>query len=138
MRNFLTNTNNDFRFFDDFFDSFFKPMTFSNKVGHMRADVKENENGYELLVDLPGFEKKDINLNLKNGYLNIEAKQEQKEQDGENYIRRERTCYYSRSFYVGENLTEEDIEAKYNNGTLSLKIPKAENKELPQKNIEIK
>ena len=137
MRNFLTSTNNDFRFFDDFFDSFFKPMTFSNKGYQMRADVKEKENGYELLVDLPGFEKKDINLTLKNGYLNIEAKQEQKEQDDDKYIRRERTCYYSRSFYVGENITEEDIKAKYNNGTLCLDIPKVQNKELPHKNIEI-
>ena len=138
MRNYLTNRNlGAFDIFDDFFDSFFKPTTFSNKVGNMRADIKENEKEYELSVDLPGFEKKDINLTLNNGYLTISAKNEEKQEDDKNYIRRERVCSYQRSFYVGDVVTEEDIKAKYNNGTLSLTVPKVERKELPAKHIEI-
>ena len=138
MRNYLTNRNfNTFDIFDDIFDNFFKPTTFSNKVGNMRADIKENEKEYELAVDLPGFEKKDINLTLNDGYLTISAKTEQKEEDNKNYIRRERVCSYQRSFYVGDVISEEDIKAKYNNGTLTLNIPKLERKEIPHKHIEI-
>ena len=138
MRNYLTNRNlGAFDIFDDIFDNFFKPVTFSNKVGNMRADIKENEKEYELSVDLPGFDKKDINLTLNNGYLTISEKNEQKEQDDKNYIRRERVCSYQRSFYVGDAVTEEDIKAKYNNGTLELTIPKVERKEIPAKHIEI-
>ena len=138
MRNYLTNRNfNAFDIFDDIFDNFFKPAAFSNKVGNMRADVKENEKEYELAVDLPGFDKKDINLTLNNGYLTISAKNEEKQEDDKNYIRRERVCSYQRSFYVGDVVTEQDIKAKYNNGTLELTIPKLERKEIPTKHIEI-
>ncbi len=138
MRNYLTNRNfNAFDIFDDMFENFFKPVTFSNKVGNMRADIKESEKEYELSVDLPGFDKKDINLTLDNGYLTISAKTEQKEQDESNYIRRERISSYQRSFYVGDVVTEQDIKAKYNNGTLVLNIPKLERKEIPAKHIEI-
>ena len=138
MRNYLTNRNfGTFDIFDDIFDNFFKPVTFSNKFSSMRADIKENEKGYELLLDLPGFDKKDINLTLDNGYLTVSAKTEQKEQDEHNYIRRERVCSYQRSFYVGDVVTEQDIKAKYNNGTLELTIPKLERKEIPAKHIEI-
>ncbi len=139
MRNYLTNRNlSTFDIFDDIFDNFFKPVSFSNKVASMRADVKESEKEYELSVDLPGFDKKDINLTLDNGYLTISAKTEQKEDDEKsNYIRRERVCSYQRSFYVGDVVTEEDVKAKYNNGTLVLTVPKLERKELPTRHIEI-
>ncbi len=138
MRNYLTNRNfGTFDIFDDIFDNFFKPVAFSNKVGNMRADVKENEKEYELAVDLPGFDKKDINLTLNNGYLTISAKTEQKEENESNYIRRERVCSYQRSFYVGDAVTEEDIKAKYNNGTLNLTVPKLERKEIPARHIQI-
>ena len=138
MRNYLTNRNfNTFDIFDDLFDNFFKPATFSSKVGNMRADIKENEKEYELAVDLPGFDKKDINLTLNDGYLTISAKLEEKQEDKENYIRRERVSSYQRTFYVGDVVSEEDIKAKYNNGTLTLNIPKLERKEIPTKHIEI-
>ena len=138
MRNYLTNRNfNTFDIFDDFFDSFFKPTTFNQKVGNMRADIKENEKEYELSVDLPGFDKKDINLTLNDGYLTISAKAEEKQEDKDNYIRRERVCSCQRSFYVGDVISEEDIKAKYNNGTLVLNIPKLERKEIPTRHIQI-
>ncbi len=139
MRNYLTNRNlGAFDIFDDIFDNFFKPVTFSNKTLSMRADIKESEKEYELALDLPGFDKKDINLTLNNGYLTVSAKTEQKEEDDKaNYIRRERVCSYQRSFYVGDAVTEEDIKAKYNNGTLSLTVPKIERKEIPARHIVI-
>ena len=139
MRNFLTNRRNDFgfNFFDDAFEDFFKPV-FYTRQEHMKTDVKETEKEYELAIDMPGFDKKDITLSLENGYLRVEAKREEKEDDGNNYVRRERSFSCARSYYVGDAVTEEDINASYNNGTLNLVVPKKQ-KEIPQKkNIEIK
>ena len=138
MRNFLTNRRNDlgFNFFDDAFEDFFKPV-FYTKSEHMRTDIKETDNEYELSVDMPGFEKKDISLSLEGGYLTVSAKREEKEENKDNYLRRERSYSCSRNFFVGDAVSEEDIKAKYNNGTLVLTVPKKE-KQIPQKkNIEI-
>ena len=141
MKNYLTRRNFDngldFNFFDDAFDDFFKPVFYAGKHDYMKTDVKETEKGYELSIDMPGYDKKDINLNLENGYITISAKRENKEEDKHNYIRRERSFSCSRSYYVGDNLTEEDIKAKYNNGILVLEIPKKEEKKLPSHRIEI-
>lgn len=139
MKNFLSNRRNDlgFGFFDDAFDDFFKPVFYGKHIDSMRTDVKEKDGEYELSVDLPGFDKKDIALSLNDGYLTIDAKREDSEDDKKNYVRRERSYSCSRSFYVGDAVTEEDIKAKYNNGTLVLSVPKKDRKELPKKNIEI-
>ena len=94
----------------------------------MRTDVRETENSYELDVDLPGFKKEEIQVALEEGYLTISAAKgvEKKEDDKKGkYIRQERysgSC--SRSFYVGENVTEQDIAAKFEYGILKLSIPK--------------
>ena len=94
----------------------------------MRTDVRETENSYELDVDLPGFKKEEIQVALEDGYLTISAAKgvEKKEDDKKGkYIRQERysgSC--SRSFYVGENVTEQDIAAKFEDGILKLSIPK--------------
>ena len=94
----------------------------------MRTDVRETENSYELDVDLPGFKKEEIQVALEEGYLTISAAKgvEKKEDDKKGkYIRQERyrgSC--SRSFYVGENVTEQDIAAKFEDGILKLSIPK--------------
>ncbi len=98
----------------------------------MKTDVKETENGYEVDIDLPGFKKDELNLHLENGYLTVSAAKgldkDEKDKKG-HYIRRERYAgSMSRSFYVGENLTEEDIHAKYENGILKLNVPKTEKK----------
>ena len=92
---------------------------------------------YNLEDAVPGFDKKDIELTLSDGYLTVNAKKQEKEMDNEKFIRRERSMSCSRSFYVGEVVGEEDIKAKYNNGTLVLTIPKLDKKELPKKNIQI-
>lgn len=132
MRNFLTNRRNDlgFNFFDDAFDSFFKPFHMS--VNSMKTDVKETDKGYELSVDMPGYDKGDIELSLENGYLTVKAEKVEREEEKDCFVRRERSSSCSRTFYVGDAITEDDIKAKYVNGTLILDVPKKE-KALPEK-----
>ena len=86
--------------------------------------------------NLPGFDKKDISVSLKNGYLTVNAAKQEKEEDGHKYVRRERNYSCSRSYYVGEGITEKDVKAKYENGILSLTVPK-ETKEIPSGTIDI-
>lgn len=109
----------------------------------MSTDVKETENGYEVLMNLPGFAKEDVKGEIKDGYLTVTAttntSNDEKDADGR-YIRRERysgSC--SRSFYVGEDVTQDDIKAKFEDGTLKLTIPKKEpeQKEEQKRYIEI-
>ena len=140
MRNYLTNGrgNFGFDFFDDVFDSFFRPTVYGGHKGSMKTDIKETEKDFELSVDMPGFDKKDINLTLDGGYLTVEAKREEREEDNKNYLKRERSFSCSRSFYVGDGVTEDDIGAKYENGTLVLVVPKKEKQIPPKKQIEIK
>lgn len=98
----------------------------------MKTDVKETENGYEVAVDLPGFKKDEISLELKDGYLTITASKglDKDEEDKKGrMIRQERYAgAMSRSFYVGDGITEEDVKAKFENGVLMLDIPKKEEK----------
>ena len=96
----------------------------------MTTDVKETDNGYQLDMNLPGFAKEDIKAELKDGYLTINAQSnssnDEKDEDG-NYIRRERyTGSCSRSFYVGDGVTQDDIHAAFKDGVLSLTVPKKE------------
>lgn len=116
---------NDFDFLDELFqDPFFNRH--ENKV--MKTDIKENENEYSIIVDLPGFDKNNIKIEVEDGYLTIQASmnEENNEENGK-FVRRER--YFgecSRSFYVGEAIETEDIKAVFKNGTLKLSIPKKE------------
>lgn len=136
----LVPRRNSFDIFDDFFDEGFFPKKERNL---MKTDIREKKDKYIIDIDLPGFEKENISLSLNNGYLDISAKTEKEEnsEDEERFVRQER--FYgecSRSFYVGEDITEEDIHAKFNNGILKIEIPKKEKQEkLPEsKQIEIK
>ena len=100
----------------------------------MKTDVKETDSGYEVDIDLPGFKKDEINVQLDNGYLSISAAKgldkEEKNKEGK-YIRKERYAgAMSRSFYVGDAITQEDIKAKYESGILRLSIPKKEAKQV--------
>ena len=132
--------------FNGFDDREFKNME-KKLYGHraknvMRTDVKESDTGYEMEIDLPGFSKDEVTVELNDGYLTIsaakgldkdEAKSDEEAQKG-NYIRRERysgSC--NRSFYVGDAVTEEDIKASFENGTLKMTIPKKEAKAVPEK-----
>ena len=102
----------------------------------MKTDVRELDNSYELDIDLPGFKKDEITVDLKNGYLTIGASKgldkDQKDENGK-YIRRERYAgVCSRSFYVGTAVRPENIGAKYEDGILKLSVPKAVKRELPE------
>ncbi|MDD4000748.1 MAG: Hsp20/alpha crystallin family protein [Bacilli bacterium] len=119
-------------FFDSFFDDFFdRPLIQRRDL--MRTEVKKVDDNYQIDIELPGFNKEEIKLNLENGYLTISAKREQstEEKDKDDIVRTER--YYgafSRSYYVG-NTSEEEITAKYENGILTVLLPvesKTENK----------
>ena len=103
----------------------------------MKTDVHEHDDHYEIDIDLPGFQKDELTLNLENGYLTVGAAKgldkEHKDKKGK-VIRQERYAgAMQRTFYVGEALTEEDIHAKYENGVLSLTIPKKDQKKLPER-----
>ncbi len=126
---------NHFDLFDEMFrDPFFEGT--ESKV--MKTDIKEKKDKYLIDIDLPGYEKEDIKIEISDGYLTVHAsvnKEVNDEKEKGKYVRKERyvgEC--SRSFYVGENLKEEDIKAKFKNGTLTLEVPKKEErKELPDK-----
>ena len=134
--------------FDDFFNDPFGMMNVSegrsplygkHAKNLMKTDIREKEDGYELAVDLPGFKKDEISIDLSNGYLTIQAAKgldkEEPEKKGK-YIRQERyagAC--SRSFYVGEHVEPEDIRAKFENGILQISLPKAAKKQLPKSNV---
>lgn len=123
-----------FDLFDDMFeDSFFN----EGESKLMKTDIKEKKDKYIIDIDLPGYEKEGIKLDIQDGYLTVHASVNKEEKDEEKgkFVRKERyvgEC--SRSFYVGKEVTEEDIRAKFKNGTLSIEVPrKEEKKELPDK-----
>ena len=131
--------------FDDFFDddfSMFPALTGRNPLygkhakNLMKTDVRETENTYELDIDLSGFKKDEISIDLKDGYLSISAAKgldrDQEDKKGK-YIRQERyagAC--SRSFFVGEGVEPKDVSAKFEDGILKISLPKQVKKELPQ------
>ena len=124
----------DFDLFDDMFrDPFFN----EGESKLMKTDIKEKKDKYLIDIDLPGYDKDNIKIEIQDGYLTIHAKVNKEEDDKEKgkYVRKERyTGECSRSFYVGDNIKEEDIKAKFHNGTLTLEVPKKEDKkELPEK-----
>ena len=130
--------NNSLSFFDDFFDDLLTPST--RRTSCMKTDIIEREDGYELQVDVPGFDKEDVKIALDNGYLTIEAKIEKEDSDeNTHYLKRERYVGASaRSFYVGEDISEEDIKANYDKGMIKLFIPKQGTNVKEKKYIEIK
>ena len=128
--------------FDDFMDDFGFPDVNKELYGKhaknvMKTDVRELEDGYEIIMDLPGFKKDEIEIMLENGYLNVSATKgldkDESDKAGK-YIRRERySGSMSRSFYVGDDITHEDIHAKFENGILKLDVPKKEAKAVEAK-----
>ena len=136
----LVPRKNSFDLFDDFFDEDFFPrhdLMPKKERNLMKTDIKEKKDRYILDIDLPGFEKENINLSLKDGYLNIHAKVNREEKkDDEKFLHQER--YYgecSRSFYVGDDIKEENIHAEFKNGILKVEVPK---KEIEDKSREVK
>ena len=131
--------------FDDWFDfpDFVNPEKTERKLygRHadrlMRTDVHEHDDHYEMDIDLPGFKKEEIRIELNDGYLTVSASKGLNEEDktkAGRLIRQERyTGSMQRSFYVGENVTDEDIKAAFHDGVLNLVIPKKEAPKLPEK-----
>lgn len=119
--------------FDDFMNDFTFPVSRRTQSqmplqGVMKTDIRETENEYVLDIDLPGYKKEDVKAQLKDGYLNVSVSHEENNEEKDEkdkYLRKERyTGSVSRSFYVGENLSEEDIKAKFADGILTLSFPK--------------
>ena len=130
-------------FGEDLFDDFMGYPTGRQAAAYpqvkdmMKTDIREHDAGYEVDIDLPGFKKDEISIELENGYLTVSAAKglDKDEEDKKGkYIRKERYAgAMQRSFYVGENLTQEDIKAKYENGILKLSVPKKEAKPVETK-----
>lgn len=124
---------NGFDLLEKDFDTLF---SFKNVNGMLKTNVEEKENEYEFTVEVPGIEKKDINITLENGYLSIVATKNYSEE--KNFIRKEiREGKYSRAFYIGNECDEENVKASFENGLLFINIPKKVEKET-KKIIEIK
>ena len=137
------------RVFDDFFDDFMTFPTFreldnvdrklygKNASHVMKTDVRDHDDHYEIDIDLPGFKKDEITLELQSGYLRVSAAKgldEDRTDKQGRVIRQERYAgAMQRSYYVGENLTEEDIKAKFEDGVLKLSMPKRTAPKLPEK-----
>ena len=131
--------------FDDWmdfpFDSFWgkkNPLYGKHAKNMMKTDIRETDDTYEMDIDLPGFKKEELSVQLENGYLTISASKgldkDKKNKKG-SYIRRERYAgAMSRSFYVGDTVTQEDIKAKYENGILKITVPKKEEQAVEQNN----
>ena len=123
-------------FMDDLFDMPQRTYTKSYSAnGLMKTDIKESEEGFTVEMDLPGFCREDISAELKDGYLTVTATAKKAEENTsdkkEKYVQKERfhaTC--NRSFYVGDTMKQEDIKAKFENGVLTLQVPKKE--EIPE------
>ncbi len=125
-------TNDVFDDFDRFFDFDYPQVDrklYGKRAAHvMKTDVREREDKYEVVMDLPGFKKEEIKVELKEGYLTVSAGKSLEEGDKDKegkYIRRERYVgNMSRSFFVGKDITKEDIHAKFEDGVLTLDFPK--------------
>ena len=116
--------------FDAFFDAATAPVQAMQKMSPslMRTDIKETDGGYELTIDLPGFKKDDVQAELKDGYLTINAQTQSESEDKDEegtYVRKERfSGKCSRTFYVGDDVEEDDIKAKFEDGVLKIAVPK--------------
>ncbi len=124
--------------FDDMFkDPFFEgEKSLRRENIPMKTDIVEKDGKYELTMDLPGYDKSDIQIEVEDGYLTVTAKREESENEEKEgkYIHKER--YYgecSRSFYVGEDVNEDEIKASFKNGTLCLEFPKQEEQKIEKK-----
>ena len=136
----------DFPFGRDFEKEFEKsmfpaknPLYGKHAKNLMKTDVRETDDAYEVDIDLPGFKKDEVTAELKDGYITIAASKgldkDEKDKKTGKYIRKERYAgSMSRSFYVGEDVTQDEISAKFENGILQLKVPKKANKAVEGKN----
>jgi HSP20 family molecular chaperone IbpA len=136
MKNLQVRKNNDYDLFD-VFDDFFRPAFYDGE-NQLKTDIKETDKDYELDIAVAGYNKDQIKVSLDDGYLTISCNKEEKEEDSKkHYIRREISETSQRSYYVGNDVKNSDIKAKYENGILSLTVPKAAPKQVENQYIAI-
>lgn len=143
MKNYLTNynrSNSPFDFIDSAFDDLFRPLFYDEKLDAMKTDIRETKDAYILDVEMPGFEKSEISMDVENGYLTIRAEKSEKDEEDKKehrYVRKERSVSCQRSYYIGD-ADEDSIKAKYDKGVLTVTLPKKEEeKPAPKKPIVI-
>ena len=120
MKNYITPRRNN-ELFDDALESFFRPFYMDQESTFMKTDISQTDKDYVMEVEMPGFDKKDVELKFESGYITISAKKQAN--NDVNYIRRERAVSCSRSYYMGD-VDESQIKAKYEHGVLTVTIPK--------------
>ena len=129
----------DFPFYDDRAERQAEKKLYGHHAANlMKTDIKEKKDGYDLEMDLPGFKKDEVKVELNNGYLTVSAAkgldEDDKDKETGKYIRRERyTGSCQRSFYVGEGVKQEDLKAAFNNGILTVAVPKEVQKPVEEK-----
>lgn len=139
MKRYLPANYNTERSLFEALDDLFKPVFF-DEGGEMRTDIRETENAYELDIEMPGFNKDQIKVSLVNGYINVSGNkhvEESSEKNGKKYLRKEISESFQRSYYVGEDVPEESIKAKYENGILKLNVPKSKPRQIASHSINI-
>lgn len=123
----------------DAFDSLFKPVFF-DETKEMRTDIRETDTGYLLDIEMPGFKKSEIKVSLEDGYLSVSGSRNFESTDKEKkdiFLRKERSESFQRSYYVGTEIPEESVKAKYEDGILRLTLPKAQPKKQHTHSINI-
>lgn len=130
---------------DKFFDNFFTPASYARRGGESSffspaVDIHDNGNDYSIQVDLPGVKKEDVNVQVHDGVLTIEAshsESNEEKKDGKVVLKERRTGKFMRSFSLGSEIHEEDINAKFNDGVLSVTVPKLREKAPAKKQIAV-
>ena len=138
-RNALTTYRNSApTLFDTVFDDFFNfPMFNESRMSNVNVDVLDYDDKMELVADIPGYTKEDIDIKYEKGYLTVSGKVEKNIENDAKYLHREiRSREFSRSFYLGDRIDSENIEAKYENGLLTIILPKSEKEVLKQISIQ--
>lgn len=136
MRRYLPERFNETNSLFDAFDSLFKPVFF-DETRDMRTDIKETDEGYKLDIEMPGFKKEDIKVSLEDGYLTVSGSKKTEKDDKTKYLRKEISESFQRSYYVGKEVPEENIKAKYADGILTLDVPKSKPKQVQSRTINI-
>lgn len=134
MKTYLARRSNPTDIFD-VFDDFFRPV-FSEETSCMKTNIRETDDAYEFDIEVPGFTKEQIKISLENGYLSVVCSRQEQEINGK-YRRKEICKSCARNYFVGKDISRESIKAKYENGILTLTVPKSQPKQVEASYIEI-